>query len=452
MSVAPFKGMVLPPALVKEADDATTRRAATNKAIKSAEQGLVQVQSAKDAVDACSGAADANGQRVALQHARDNEVAKGKSKNLALIGKLDAQIAELQFLEADFSTRAAAQARLADDIRVRNEALDKLKKDRDADAALADAMPPIKGFASDRSKQKIRNIENDLFRLKQALEDFKNTTLSAKVACTAQFEQYLDNMQVALDERAHQAACHRCKTVNQIPRDDAAKKKVFDKVRTLIDLAGRPDPVGGTAAERADWVLAQSVRQAKETPDEVGVTAGKMIGALICRDPRDPTREVVIYGASGAVWHRQRDLDIKCKLAQAALDKDPTNPDLQRALADLKGLEAAATSADAVDNLLVDQHWAPPLKAAGSMKSRGGGGETLTALDLLRKATAGANNPVGNCSAPKMLQQAYALGLEPVSMAEAWIGGGTNKEGELVVSCDTCMSNIGFQLCATCTT
>jgi hypothetical protein len=59
--------------------------------------------------------------------------------------------------------------------------------------------------------------------------------------------------------------------------------------------------------------------------------------------------------------------------------------------------------------------------------------------------------PHAVCAAPKLLQQARAEGLEPVAMAEAWYGGGTNKHGELVASCSTCMKNIGFQLCRTCT-
>jgi hypothetical protein len=78
----------------------------------------------------------------------------------------------------------------------------------------------------------------------------------------------------------------------------------------------------------------------------------------------------------------------------------------------------------------------------GLLWSKSGDAVSLEALNKGHDGT-----PHGVCSAPKMIQMAYQLDLEIVSMAEAWFGGGTNTHGELVASCNTCMKNIGFQLC-----
>lgn len=55
----------------------------------------------------------------------------------------------------------------------------------------------------------------------------------------------------------------------------------------------------------------------------------------------------------------------------------------------------------------------------------------------------------GWCAAPKLLAEAKAKGLTPVSMTEFWMGkpAGNNTEGSIVPSCPHCKSFIGFALC-----
>jgi len=74
--------------------------------------------------------------------------------------------------------------------------------------------------------------------------------------------------------------------------------------------------------------------------------------------------------------------------------------------------------------------------------SKSGDAVTLAAMNEDHEGT-----PHGVCSAPKMIQTAHRKGLKIVAMAEAWYGGQPNDHGELVASCNTCMQNIGFQLC-----
>lgn len=78
------------------------------------------------------------------------------------------------------------------------------------------------------------------------------------------------------------------------------------------------------------------------------------------------------------------------------------------------------------------------------LKSKSKDSELLADLNHEHEGT-----PHGVCSAPKMIQAAYGKNLKVISMAEAWYGGGTNTHGELVASCNTCVKNIGFQLCET---
>lgn len=55
----------------------------------------------------------------------------------------------------------------------------------------------------------------------------------------------------------------------------------------------------------------------------------------------------------------------------------------------------------------------------------------------------------GQCAAPKLLAEAHALGLTPISMAETWLGGGkgSQSEGGPVESCENCRSFIGAAVC-----
>ncbi|HEY2015923.1 MAG TPA: hypothetical protein VGH38_20610 [Bryobacteraceae bacterium] len=78
----------------------------------------------------------------------------------------------------------------------------------------------------------------------------------------------------------------------------------------------------------------------------------------------------------------------------------------------------------------------------GKLWSKSRDAVTLEAMNKDHDGT-----PHGVCSAPKMIQTAHRKGLKIVAMAEAWYGGQPNDHGELVASCNTCMKNIGFQLC-----
>jgi len=69
--------------------------------------------------------------------------------------------------------------------------------------------------------------------------------------------------------------------------------------------------------------------------------------------------------------------------------------------------------------------------------------------DTANKIKLTHNGQCGWCAAPKLLAEAKAKGLTPVSMTEFWMGKdlGDKAEGVIVPSCDFCRGFIGFNLC-----
>jgi hypothetical protein len=118
---------------------------------------------------------------------------------------------------------------------------------------------------------------------------------------------------------------------------------------------------------------------------------------------------------------------------------------LEAELEQAKGASAKGEELDKVREDATKGKWVRPI-GNGQLKSAGGETISLESFDRKKEPN---DTPHGVCSAPKMIQHAMSdPNLEMVSMAEAWYGGGeTNTHGELVVSCKTCMNNIGFQFC-----
>lgn len=57
-------------------------------------------------------------------------------------------------------------------------------------------------------------------------------------------------------------------------------------------------------------------------------------------------------------------------------------------------------------------------------------------------------NFIGVCAAPKLIQEAYRLGITPIGLAEMYFEpGDSNRHGKLRASCTTCQDNIGIQTC-----
>jgi len=73
----------------------------------------------------------------------------------------------------------------------------------------------------------------------------------------------------------------------------------------------------------------------------------------------------------------------------------------------------------------------------------------VTAATPVEARRLAVHGQCGWCAAPKLLAEAKAKGLTPVSMSEFWMGkpAGSNVEGAIVPSCEFCQSFIGFSLC-----
>ena len=450
MSAAALGGLKVPQSVTAAATAAQVEAAAAIKTIKTTELALEQVTTAKATIQGVNSAAEAAAALAAKQQALA-VLQAAPFQNPRAIGKAQEEIAQLDALAQNFTGKAAALQALDQAAAARNIELTGLKQVRADALAKAEALIPLKAFEEDRTGVAVRAIESDLLKLKAALDNaIASGLVQPAQPCVSDFSGLIVGVQDYVDDKAHKNDCNLCQLENKIERTQAAKTKVFDKVKELKALAALPNASSlQTASEQADYLLAKSIDQMSKTLDEKGETAGKMIGALICKKKDPPHEEVVIYGFSGSVRDQQREVTTKIARATAALAKSPGAPLLVQALQAANDLLPAAALVDGAANtaLALAGSWAPPLTViGGQMRSAGGATQSMAALDLIK----GGNNPVGVCSAPKMIQQAYALGLEPVAMAEAWMGGGSNKDGELVVSCDTCMSNIGVQLCKAC--
>lgn len=449
----PLQGYAIPQDIAAAAQAAQDEASAATRAIKDLNARKEQVIAARDTVAAVQSAADAGAQAVVKRAALDAENRK-KYPNTKLTGKLGAEIAELDKLAADFSTKQAAVTSLTQQIDQGIPGqIAQLEADRAAATAKAQSILPLKQFERDRTSDKIRDIEGDLLRMRQALDTFRNSPLQPSQPCLAGYEQFLDTLQQDVDDRAHKGKCHLCSQtnpipqINQIPRTQEAKAKVAAKIKELEQLAPRPNDAGLSEEQKANYMFAKSLEKIRNTLDDKGKTGGKMIGVLICRDPATQ-QEVVLYGFSGVVNDRQRLAGVEVARCQEAVNQAPQDAGALLALTQAQQELAQAVAADLADTTRLEQYWADSIPLAGStLRSVGGRTQTIEQLEAIK----GGNNPAGVCSAPKMIQEALNQGLELVSMAEAWYGGGDNKHNELVASCDTCMSNIGFQLCPQCT-
>jgi hypothetical protein len=76
------------------------------------------------------------------------------------------------------------------------------------------------------------------------------------------------------------------------------------------------------------------------------------------------------------------------------------------------------------------------------LRTRGG-----RRIDSALVYSAPNSNPPGNCAAPKLIQQCYTDGEQPVSMVEMFYGNNSPVNGRVIESCDTCKILLPAMLC-----
>lgn len=301
----------------------------------------------------------------------------------------DAQLALKNAKDNDKPTKKTeledAQKKLKD----ANENAAKLEKE-------AEALPDLdETWAKDLTKLSTRKKESALRKMKEDLDKFNNAPPSAT--------KYCDHFEKAVDHEAHHVHCKRCNKEHGLDRSKQAKKMVKDLVNELQFLKKmKPNELANLTQEALN--KREIGRRAK---------GGKMIGVLICIDPKT-NKEVVLTAYSG-------------KLKKLKSHKNKNRPP-NRNESDIYDLPK----------------WSPAIvnKDKPVLKTADGVEVPLTALPSPKK-------PHGACAAPKMIQEAYAKGLKPVAIAEAWYGKASKLQshGDLVASCDTCCKNLDIQLC-----
>ena len=392
------------------------------------------------------------------------ERAKQK-KDRETIGKLAALAEDLKTLEDDFSTKPELIETLRKTILDRGDqidALEKTYKEQSEKAAKLDKevkeyigskilnKAQVASWEKDRTTDPARSIETDLVKMRQALEQFPDKPVDPFAECPYnRLKTHLEKAETELDQIAHKAPCHKCKKENGVIRTQDAKDLVQEKIASLEELAKRATDEGLSEPEKADWVLAKALEHMRTTKDETGKTAGKMLGALLCKNAKDEL--VVLWAYSGEIADGWREANAEVTRLQKAVEKAkdlPERTEVEKLLKKAEELRDSAGKGDALKEEFVRKYWSDPIPQTGPdaiLRSASGAVESIEKLNHGNTKT-----PHGVCAAPKMIQQAHQKGLVPIGMAEAWFGGGDNAHGEFVASCDTCMKNVGFQLCREC--
>ncbi|MBK9167884.1 MAG: hypothetical protein IPM24_10510 [Bryobacterales bacterium] len=386
-------------------------------------------------------------------------------KDRETIGKLKALAEDLKTLKDDFSTKPEILETLRQQILDRGDQIDALErtyKEQSEKATRLDKevkeyidskilnKAQVTSWEKDRTTDPARSIETDLGKMRQALEQFPNKPVDPLQDCAyKRLKTHLEKAETELDQIAHKAPCHKCKKENGVQRTPDAKDLVKKKVARLEELAKLDNDNNLGEPEKADWVLAKALDRMRTTKDETGKTAGKMLGALVCKNAKDEL--VVLWAYSGEIADGWREANATVSRLQKALQEEkdlPKRGELEKLLKEAETLRDHAGKEDALKEELVRKYWSHAIPQTGPdavLRSAAGGIESIEKLNHGNKKT-----PHGVCAAPKMIQQAHQKGLVPIGMAEAWFGGGDNAHGEFVASCETCMKNVGFQLCREC--
>jgi hypothetical protein len=312
-----------------------------------------------------------------------------ESKKAGLIENKEANIAKAEKLRTEYAEALVEVKKL-----IAANPYNELLSDQDMRGA----------WTRDRQTQKsVRAVESDIADMKRKLDAYESRVGDAVPTpvkpCLAEMQSRLREMETHVDNLAHRADCHVCHTQNGIIRTGPAKELMLAKFRSLETLALSDTAPTGQEGDHKVAVELKRLRATPRTgPKDAG--SGKMLGVLTATKDGE-TRHY--YAFSG----------------------------------DLEGAETAG--------------WSPAIPLDGDGASLRSIGGKVVGLDTLNTPQH-KGTPHGVCSAPKLIQQALADGFTPTEMAEMWYGdGATNTHGEFVVSCSTCMGNIGFQLCRTCT-
>ncbi len=185
---------------------------------------------------------------------------------------------------------------------------------------------------------------------------------------------------------------------------------------------GEPHPVAVLAAQRLQTHLRQHL------PPEVahGPLGGKMFGVLVVRD--DTGAPGVLWGFAGMVQGKRS----WPGFVPAACDQAIFEALWRTAGAEVEALNEPIARAEGPDReALVAEQQArsqallPKLQATYRLRNARGQTRGLAELFAPRPIPGGA----GDCAAPKLLQHAYRLGLQPVALAEFWWGDPTPAGG-----------------------
>lgn len=245
-------------------------------------------------------------------------------------------------------------------------------------------------------------ISANLYKIEEVYGRLPDTQLGAVTTCETR-----QAIQTILDQHAHcSVECGVCHQSHCLPRSTQAKQ----------DLQAFATSIGATTKWDKDSDPHMKVlNQANEDKTAKGsksalnsfrenMDGGVMIGALRCTDSQG--RTVTIYASTGSM---------------------PKIPEGQQ----------MATK----DSL----KFAPPINANGDYRVASGAPVKVSQFR-------GHGNPPGACAAQRALQQALALGLTPVSLAESWFGSSKDGDpprvtGHMYASCPTCRNVLATVLC-----
>lgn len=252
-------------------------------------------------------------------------------------------------------------------------------------------------------------IQQNLYTIEEVYGRLDSTTVGAVTDCETQ-----QNVAQKLDQYAHcSSECEICHKSHCLPRDATAQGELA-KLKDSIDQS-KPwvkdtDPHFKVLDTDDNDVTLKghkaALNQFRETMNK-----GVMIGALVCED--EEGNQVVLYGTTGS-FPKFAD-----KYSQP--------------------IDGFITTADGK-------------KLARNIRNDGEF-NVLSGDPILVSTMKGNGNPPGACAAQRMLQQALALKLTPISLAESWYG--KSKEGNdiprrqdhLCASCTTCRKVLSVVLC-----
>jgi hypothetical protein len=220
----------------------------------------------------------------------------------------------------------------------------------------------------------------------------------------------------------------------------------------------------GQAMAQAHWLMAELDRKktiailadygandpALSTSTLFGEARGKMFGVLECRSKEG--KQQWLYGFSGQYngrWLVPGWAGPLFDLKRYRALHDPAEQNIKTLTSRIKRASEDEKKSLSAERAVRSQRLMQKLHGLYRLKNFRGSSATLDQV-----LQTGANKPtgIGDCCAPKMLNQAAALALAPVSLAEFYYGrenrSATRIHRSFYPACtDKCAPLIGFMLC-----